>query len=91
MSAGSPDPTLGSYNGLKEKLKIPQRFIDLNARNLQSTRLSSRDFSPEGGGSSSPPQSEAQWAIEENMVLLEVRTLSVRAPSNSLCTATLTL
>jgi len=40
---------------VKEKLKVQQRLIDISARNLQSTRLSSRSnlHSPTNGGGES--------------------------------------
>ena len=71
---GSESEQMDSLSKTKDKLKVQQRLIDISARNLQSTRLSSRDFSgsgtvtPGGGG-----VGEGQSAIEENIRLLEVR------------------
>ena len=70
---GSESEQMDSLAKTKDKLKVQQRLIDISARNLQSTRLSSRDFSgsgtvnPVGGGIG-----EGQSAIEENIRLLEV-------------------
>ena len=49
----------------KQRMKVEERMIDLRARQLQSTRLSSRDIAPVSGDH--PPS-----AIEDNIVKLEV-------------------
>lgn len=70
---GSESEQTDSLTKTKDKLKVQQRLIDISARNLQSTRLSSRDFS--GSGTVTPGSSgvgEGQSAIEENIRLLEV-------------------
>lgn len=71
---GSESEQTDSLTKTKDKLKVQQRLIDISARNLQSTRLSSRDFS--GSGTVAPGSSggvgEGQSAIEENIRLLEV-------------------
>ena len=67
------EQNMDSLAKTKDKLKVQQRLIDISARNLQSTRLSSRDFS--GSGTVTPGGSsigEGQSAIEENIRLLEV-------------------
>ena len=69
MSTDGSENELDTLALTKGKINIQQRLIDISARNLQSTRLSSRDFSPGSRESSG----EAQSAIEENIVLLEVR------------------
>lgn len=75
------EQNMDSLAKTKDKLKVQQRLIDISARNLQSTRLSSRDFS--GSGTVTPGGSangEGQSAIEENIRLLEVslrETLSI--------------
>ena len=70
---GSESEQMDSLAKTKDKLKVQQRLIDISARNLQSTRLSSRDFSGSGTVSSGGGGlGEGQSAIEENIRLLEV-------------------
>ena len=68
MSTDGSENEMDSLASTRDKLKIQQRLIDISARNLQSTRLSSRDFST-GSYSSS---GEVQSTIEENISLIEV-------------------
>ena len=49
----------------KQRMKVEERMIDLRARQLQSTRSSSRDIASVSGDH--PPS-----AIEDNIVKLEV-------------------
>ena len=72
MSTDGSESEMDSLASTRDKLKIQQRLIDISARNLQSTRLSSRDFSP-GSHSSS---GEVQSTIEENITLIEVGSLA---------------
>lgn len=55
-----------NFTATKGKMKVQQRMIDLTARELQSTRLSSRTIAATDA-SSSP-----SCALKENIVLLEV-------------------
>lgn len=64
---------------IKEKLKVQQRLIDISARNLQSTLLSSRgnsqqsSSSRQGGPANGFVSGEVQCAInEENLRQQEV-------------------
>lgn len=60
-----PSPTVARTKDLsqtKDKMKVQQRMIDLTARELQSTRLSSQTMSSVNGNST----------LEENILLLEV-------------------
>ena len=63
---------MDSLTKTKDKLKVQQRLIDISARNLQSTRLSSRDFSGSGTVTHGSGVGDGQSAIEENIRLLEV-------------------
>ena len=69
MSTDGSESEFDSLTSAKDKLRLQQRVMDLSARMLQSTRISSQDFSP---GSRSSCGAEGQSTIEENIVLLEV-------------------
>lgn len=55
----------------KQRMKVEERMIDLRARQLQSTRSSSRDIGPVSGD-------HAPSTIEDNIVKLEVRLSTLR-------------
>ena len=60
-----PSPTVAKSRDLsqtKDRMKVQQRMIDLTARELQSTRLSSQAMSSVNGNST----------LEENILLVEV-------------------
>lgn len=56
---------------IKEKLKVQQRLIDISARNLQSTRLSSRSDSQQSSSSHQGTTNGYVSGVEVQSALIE--------------------